>query len=70
MDVINSNGCNRCTADRKQTSLHIFYECENIQLLFMWLLRVTIYECEKLKTFVIYLYLHILLLFGKQGKRI
>ena len=40
MDLINSNRCNNCTADREQTPLHMFYECDNIQVLFMWLIRV------------------------------
>ena len=46
MKLINSNRCNKCTADREQTSLHIFYECENIKMLFMWLLRVIFYVCN------------------------
>ena len=43
MNLINSDRCNKCTADREQTPLHIFYECENIQTLFMWLIRVLFY---------------------------
>ena len=43
MNLINSDRCNKCTADREQTPLHIFYECENIQTLFMWLIRVFFY---------------------------
>ena len=43
LNLINSNKCNRCTADREQTSLHLFYECVNIQALFMWLLRTIFY---------------------------
>ena len=27
MDIINSDKCNKCTADKEQTPLHIFYEC-------------------------------------------
>ena len=43
MDLINPDKCNKCTADREQTSIHIFYECENIQTLFMRLIRVIFY---------------------------
>ena len=43
MNLINSSKCNNCTVDREQTPLHIFYECENIQLLFMWLIKVLFY---------------------------
>ena len=43
MNLINSSKCNICLADREQTSLHIFYECENIQVIFMWLIRVLFY---------------------------
>ena len=43
MNIINSSRCNNCTVDREQTPLHIFYECENIKLLFMWLIKVLFY---------------------------
>ena len=43
MNLINSSKCNICLADREQTPLHIFYECENIQVIFMWLIRVLFY---------------------------
>ena len=43
MNLINSSKCNNCTVDREQTPLHLFYECENIQILFMWLIKVLFY---------------------------
>ena len=46
MNLINSNKCNRCSADMEQTSLHLFYECENIKIFFMWLLRTMFYMSD------------------------
>ena len=40
INLVNSDKCNKCTANREQTSIHIFYEFENIKALFMWLIRV------------------------------
>ena len=48
MNLINSSKCTNCEADREQTPLHIFYECESIQPLFMWLIRM-IFQLTKFK---------------------
>ena len=40
MKLINTSNCRKCSADREQTQLHIFYECDYVKDLFMWLLRV------------------------------
>ena len=32
--------CNKCTDNQDHTPLHMFYQCENIKPLFLWLLRV------------------------------
>ena len=43
MGLINSSKCNNCTVDREQTPIHIFYECESVKLLFMWLIKMLFY---------------------------
>ena len=32
--------CNNCSGNFDHTPIHIFYQCENINPLFLWLLRV------------------------------
>ena len=43
MNLSNTDKCNRCTTDREQTPLHLFYECDLVKPLFMWLLKILYY---------------------------
>ena len=38
--------CNNCSGNFDQTPLHMFYMCENIKPLFLWLLRVLLNICN------------------------
>ena len=43
MNLTDTSKCNKCTTDRDQTPLHIFYECETVKAMFTWLLRILHY---------------------------
>ena len=46
MNLISSSVCDKCTSDLEQTPIHMFYQCQYIQELFMWLLRILLYVCS------------------------
>ena len=41
-----SSKCNKCTGDWNHTALHMFYQCEFINPLPLWLLRVLLNICN------------------------
>ena len=43
---VQTGKCNRCTGDCDHTALHMFYQCESIKPLFLWLLRVLFDICN------------------------
>ena len=43
MNLIDSSKCSKCMADREETPIHMFYQCEYANSIFMWLLRVLLY---------------------------
>ena len=45
MNLSDTSKCPMCTSNREQTPLHMFYECDSVKPLFMWLLRVIYYLC-------------------------
>ena len=46
MKLLNSNKCNKCTSDKEQTLIHIFYEWHEIKSIYMCLLRVLLYVSD------------------------
>ena len=46
MNLIASSLCQNCTSGREQTPIHMFYQCQNVNELFMWLMRVLMYVCD------------------------
>ena len=46
MNLINSSVCDKCTSGREQTPLHMFYQCQTVNEVYMWLLRVLLYICN------------------------
>ena len=46
MNLINSSVCDKCTSGREQTPIHMFYQCQNVNEVYMWLLRVLLYICD------------------------
>ena len=45
MNLVSSNQCNRCPSENEQTPVHLFYECQYVNGIFMWLLKVLFYIC-------------------------
>ena len=41
-----TSACTECEGDIDQTPLHMFYQCENVRPLFLWLLRVLLNVCN------------------------
>ena len=39
LNLINSGNCNKCRTNSEETSLHMFYQCDYINPLFLWILR-------------------------------
>ena len=39
MNLIDSSKCNKCGNDREETALHMFYQCNYIKPLFLWVLK-------------------------------
>ena len=39
MNLINSSNCSKCTSNREETPIHMFYQCEYVNPLFLWVLR-------------------------------
>ena len=39
LNLINSSNCNKCRTNSEETSLHMFYQCDYIKPLFLWILR-------------------------------
>ena len=46
MNLTNSNKCEKCTSDREETPLHLFYECNNVKPVFLWVLRCLLTVCN------------------------
>ena len=46
MDLATSSICTNCSGNWEHTPIHIFYQCENIRPLFLWLLRVLVSICK------------------------
>ena len=46
MNQIASSNCTRCSENCDQTPLHMFYDCNYVKPLFLWLLRVLLDICN------------------------
>ena len=46
MNLVNTSNCNKCTGDREETQLHMFYECEYVKPLFIWILKCLSNVCN------------------------
>ena len=46
MDITNSSVCNKCSTDSEQTPLHMFYQCEYVNPVFLWVLRCLFKLCN------------------------
>ena len=46
MNLIDSNKCNKCMSNREETPLHLFYECDYVKPLFLWVLRCLSHTCD------------------------
>ena len=46
MSRSNTSLCNKCDENQDHTALHMFYQCQSIRPLFMWLLRILYYVCS------------------------
>ena len=46
MNLVNTSNCNKCTGDREETQLHMFYECDYIKPLFIWVLKCLSNVCN------------------------
>lgn len=46
MNLVDSSKCNKCTSNREETALHLFYECDYIKPLFIWLLSCLSTSCN------------------------
>merc|ERR1712240_267330 len=60
MNLATSSICTNCPSNRDHTPVHMFYQCESIKPLFLWLLRVLLYLCNfKPTSNIIFLYYNI-----------
>ena len=39
MNLISSSNCNKCRSNREETPIHMFYQCDYVKPLFLWVLR-------------------------------
>ena len=46
MSRSNTSLCNKCDENQDHTALHMFYQCQSIRPLFMWLLRILYNVCN------------------------
>ena len=46
MNLVNSSVCNKCISGNEQTALHMFYQCDYVKPLFLWILRCLLYLCN------------------------
>ena len=46
MDLVESNNCDKCIGHREETQLHMFYECDYVKTLYLWVLRCLVKECD------------------------
>ena len=46
MNLATSSICTNCPSNRDHTPVHMFYQCESIKPLFLWLLRILLYLCN------------------------
>ena len=46
MNLVNTSNCDKCTGDREETQLHMFYECEYVKPLFIWILKCLSNVCN------------------------
>ena len=46
INLATSSICTNCSGNWEHTPIHIFYQCENIRPLFLWLLRVLLSTCN------------------------
>ena len=46
MNLVETNKCNKCTANREETQLHMMYECDYVKPLFLWVLRCLANICS------------------------
>ena len=46
MNLINTGNCNKCTSNREETQLHMFYECDYVKPFLLWVLRCLLHLCN------------------------
>ena len=46
MNLINTSNCNKCTGYREETQLHMFYECDYVKPLLMWVMKCLSNTCN------------------------
>ena len=39
LNLIESSSCHKCLTNREETAIHMFYQCDFITLLFLWILK-------------------------------
>ena len=46
MNLIESSKCDKCISDREETPIHMFYECDYVKPVFLWVLRCLSHLCN------------------------
>ena len=46
MNLIDSSNCDKCRMNIEETALHMFYQCEYIKPLFLWVLKCLLKLCN------------------------
>ena len=46
MNLIDSTKCDKCIGNKEETQIHMFYECDYIKPLYIWVLRCLVNCCN------------------------